>query len=52
MPAIETRHLDRYCGYVRDFRAEHSEMAVAKMIKETTLTGTVDELADAVIRRV
>jgi alkanesulfonate monooxygenase SsuD/methylene tetrahydromethanopterin reductase-like flavin-dependent oxidoreductase (luciferase family) len=47
---IETRHLDRYSGYVHDFRAEHSEIVMAKMIKETTLTGTPGELAERVKR--
>jgi 5,10-methylenetetrahydromethanopterin reductase len=48
--SIETRHLDRYSGYVHDFRADHSEIVMAKMIKETTLTGAPDELAARVKR--
>jgi 5,10-methylenetetrahydromethanopterin reductase len=48
--AIEKRHLDRYSGYVHDFRSDHSEIVMAKMIKETTLTGTPDELVERVKR--
>jgi len=48
--AIEKRHLDRYSGYVHDFRSDHSDIVMAKMIKETTLTGTPDELVERVKR--
>lgn len=41
---IETRHLDLYKGYVRDFKFEHSDLLTEKIIKETSLTGTPEEL--------
>ncbi len=42
---IETRHLDLYAGYVNEFKAEHADIVTEKMIRETTLTGTPDELS-------
>ncbi len=42
--AIETRHLDLYSGYVTEFKPEHSRLVTARMIKETTLTGTPEEI--------
>ncbi len=41
---IETRHLDLYAGYVNDFKAEHAQIVTERMIRETTLTGTRDEI--------
>jgi alkanesulfonate monooxygenase SsuD/methylene tetrahydromethanopterin reductase-like flavin-dependent oxidoreductase (luciferase family) len=41
---IETRHLDLYKGYVNEFKAEHAAIVTEKMIRETTLTGTADEI--------
>lgn len=41
---IETRHLELYKGYVNEFKAEHAAIVTEKMISETTLTGTPDEI--------
>jgi 5,10-methylenetetrahydromethanopterin reductase len=41
---IETRHLELYSGYVHEFRPEHSAIVTEKILKQTTLTGTPDEL--------
>lgn len=41
---IETRHLDLYSGYVNEFKAEHAAIVTEKMIRETTLAGTPDEI--------
>jgi alkanesulfonate monooxygenase SsuD/methylene tetrahydromethanopterin reductase-like flavin-dependent oxidoreductase (luciferase family) len=45
---IETRHLDLYSGYVHEFKQEHAPLINEKILKETTLTGTPEEL----VRRV
>ena len=42
--SIETRHLDLYSGYVSEFKPEHAPLVTEKMIKETTLTGTPEEI--------
>ena len=42
--SIETRHLDLYSGYVSEFKPEHAALVTEKMIKETTLTGTPEEI--------
>ena len=41
---VETRHLDLYSGYCAEFKPEHASLVTERMIKETTLTGTVEEL--------
>ena len=41
---IETRHLDLYSGYCADFKPEHMPLVTDRMIKETTLTGSAEEL--------
>jgi len=47
---IETRHLDLYSGYVNEFKPEHAAIVTEKVIKQTTLTGTPEELVDRVRR--
>ncbi len=42
--SIETRHLDLYSGYVSEFKPEHAPLVTEKMINETTLTGTPEEI--------
>lgn len=46
--SIETRHLDLYSGYVNEFKKEHAALVNEKILKETTLTGTPQELAKRV----
>ncbi len=41
---IETRHLELYKGYVNEFKDEHVDIVTEKMIAETTLTGTAEEI--------
>jgi 5,10-methylenetetrahydromethanopterin reductase len=41
---VETRHLDLYSGYALEFKREHARLVTERMIKETTLTGTAEEL--------
>jgi 5,10-methylenetetrahydromethanopterin reductase len=41
---IETRHLDLYSGYCADFKPEHAPLVTDRMIKETTLTGSAEEV--------
>jgi 5,10-methylenetetrahydromethanopterin reductase len=41
---IETRHLDLYSGYCADFKPEHAPLVTDRMIKETALTGSAEEL--------
>ena len=41
---IETRHLDLYQNYVNEFKTEHAAIVTDKMIRETTLTGTPEEI--------
>lgn len=48
---IETRHLDLYSGYVHDFKPEaHGGLVNEKILKETTLTGTPEELLKRVAK--
>ena len=47
---IETRHLEMYAGYVHEFKQEHAAMVTEKILKETTLAGTPQELAQRVER--
>lgn len=42
--SIETQHLDLYSGYVREFKPAHARLVTERMIKETTLTGTAEEI--------
>ena len=46
--SIETRHLKLYAGYLQGFKKEHEPLVTEKMIRATTLTGTKDEVLDAV----
>jgi 5,10-methylenetetrahydromethanopterin reductase len=41
---IETRHLELYSGYVAEFKPEHAPLVTDKIIKETTLTGSAEEI--------
>lgn len=41
---IETRHLDLYSGYCAEFKPEHAPLVTDRMIKETTLTGSAEEI--------
>jgi 5,10-methylenetetrahydromethanopterin reductase len=41
---IERRHLDLYSGYCAEFKPEHAPLVTEKMIKETTLTGSGEEI--------
>lgn len=45
---IETRHLDLYTGYCEEFKPEHASLVTDKMIKETTLTGTAEEIHERI----
>ena len=45
---IETRHLDLYTDYCAEFKPEHESLVTEQMIKETTLTGTVDEIKERI----
>ena len=45
---IETRHLDLYKGYVKDWKPVHADLVTEKMIKQASLTGTPDELQERV----
>ena len=45
---IETRHLELYKDYVNEFKAEHAEIVTERMIKETTLTGTAEEIKEKI----
>jgi 5,10-methylenetetrahydromethanopterin reductase len=47
---IETRHLDLYSGYCLDFKPEHAGLVTERMIRETTLTGTADEIRTRIAR--
>ena len=42
--SVETRHLDLYSGYCADFKPEHVNLVTEKIIKETTLTGSGEEI--------
>ena len=44
----ETRHLDLYSGYCAEFKPEHAALVTERMIKETTLTGTPEEIRERV----
>jgi alkanesulfonate monooxygenase SsuD/methylene tetrahydromethanopterin reductase-like flavin-dependent oxidoreductase (luciferase family) len=44
----ESRHLDLYSGYCREFKPEHARLVTGRMIKETTLTGTAEEICASI----
>ncbi|HJP36051.1 MAG TPA: LLM class flavin-dependent oxidoreductase [Gammaproteobacteria bacterium] len=46
---IETRHLELYKGYVNEFKSEHAGIVTEKMVTETTLTGTPDEIGARIV---
>jgi alkanesulfonate monooxygenase SsuD/methylene tetrahydromethanopterin reductase-like flavin-dependent oxidoreductase (luciferase family) len=45
---IETRHLKMYEDYLLGFKKEHEPIVTDKIIRATTLTGTVDEVVHSV----
>lgn len=45
---IETRHLDLYTNYCAELKPEHAPLVTERMIKETTLTGTPDEIRERI----
>ena len=45
---IETRHLELYSGYVHEFKPEHSAIVTENILKQTTLSGTPEELAQRI----
>src|SRR5208337_2976431 len=45
---LETRHLKLYSEYLRGFKKEHEPLVTEKMIRATTLTGTPEEVIDAI----
>lgn len=45
---IETRHLHLYTNYVAELKPEHVPLITERMIRETTLTGTPDEIRDRI----
>jgi 5,10-methylenetetrahydromethanopterin reductase len=45
---IETRHLDLYTGYCAEFKPEHAPLVTERMIRETTLTGTPEEIRERI----
>jgi alkanesulfonate monooxygenase SsuD/methylene tetrahydromethanopterin reductase-like flavin-dependent oxidoreductase (luciferase family) len=45
---IETRHLKLYSDYLQGFKKEHESLVTEKMIRATTLTGTPDEILEAI----
>jgi alkanesulfonate monooxygenase SsuD/methylene tetrahydromethanopterin reductase-like flavin-dependent oxidoreductase (luciferase family) len=46
--SIETRHLRLYSDYLQGFKKEHEPLVTEKMIRATTLTGTRDEIIEAI----
>ncbi|MBI3302512.1 MAG: LLM class flavin-dependent oxidoreductase [Deltaproteobacteria bacterium] len=46
--SIETRHLRLYSEYLQGFKKEHEPLVTEKMIRATTLTGTHDEVIEAI----
>lgn len=47
---LETRHLKLYSDYLRGFKKEHAPLVTEKMIRATTLTGTREEVIEAIER--
>ncbi len=45
---VETRHLKLYADYLQGFKKEHEPLVTEKMIRATTLTGTRDEVMEAI----
>lgn len=45
---IETRHLKMYSEYLQGFKKEHAPLVTEKMIRATTLTGTREEVLEAI----
>jgi alkanesulfonate monooxygenase SsuD/methylene tetrahydromethanopterin reductase-like flavin-dependent oxidoreductase (luciferase family) len=45
---IETRHLKMYSDYLQGFKKEHEPLVTEKMIRATTLTGSHDEVIEAI----
>lgn len=45
---IETRHLKMYSDYLQGFKKEHEPLVTEKMIRATTLTGTREEVIEAI----
>ena len=45
---IETRHLKMYSDYLLGFKQEHEPIVTEKIIRATTLTGTADEIVEAI----
>lgn len=45
---IETRHLKLYSDYLQGFKKEHEPLVTEEMIRATTLTGTRDEVIEAI----
>jgi 5,10-methylenetetrahydromethanopterin reductase len=45
---LETRHLKLYSDYLQGFKKEHEPLVTEKMIRATTLTGTRDEVIEAI----
>ena len=45
---IETRHLQMYSDYLLGFKKEHEAVVSEKIIRATTLTGTAEEIVEAV----
>ena len=41
---VEQRHLDLYSGYCLEFKQDHARLVTERMIKQTTLTGTGEEI--------
>ena len=46
--SLETRHLKLYSEYLQGFKKEHEPLVTEKMIRATTLTGTPEEVIDAI----
>jgi len=45
---VESRHLKLYSDYLQGFKKEHEPLVTEKMIRATTLTGTPEEVVDAI----
>jgi len=45
---VETRHLKMYSDYLQGFKKEHESLVTEKMIRATTLTGTREEVIEAI----
>ncbi len=44
----ETRHLKLYSGYLQRLRPEHEALMTEKIMRATTLVGTVDQVVDSI----